>query len=58
MTTNREVREKFVSLTEVMDFVTRTNGRGVPMRIAIDRATKRYGVQRDLVKAFISTTKT
>ncbi|MGZ4518840.1 MAG: hypothetical protein ACXVGB_00280 [Mycobacteriaceae bacterium] len=49
----RAVSTRFVSLSEVVAFVERTNGHGVPMRIAIDRAVNRYGVERDLIKAFI-----
>ena len=36
----------------VLDFVDRTVARGVPVRVAISRAEKKYGVQRSLVRAF------
>lgn len=41
----------YVDLAVVLFFVDRTVARGVPTRIAITRASKRYRVDRELVLA-------
>lgn len=48
------MKPRFVSLSEVTAFVLRTHAHGAPMRIAIDRAAHKYGVERDLIKAFLT----
>lgn len=45
---------RFHSLSEVLAFVARTEAHGVPRRIAIQRASTRFGVQKDLIKAFLA----
>ncbi len=49
-----KVAQRFVSVTEVLDFVDRTHQHGAPLHIAIKRASKRYGVEPGLVKSFVS----
>lgn len=42
---------KFVDLDRVLAFVNRTVERGVPTRIALTRAARRFGVERSLLVA-------
>lgn len=46
-------RERFVSTDVVLAFIERTLQRGVPMRVALLRAERRYGVDRNVVRAFL-----
>lgn len=39
-------------ISTVMTFVNRTVGRGVPVRVAIARAARRYKMQPELIRAF------
>lgn len=41
-----------VDIYTVLDFVDRTVARGVPVRVAISRAERRYNIERSLVRAF------
>lgn len=43
----------FVRLSEVIGFVARTRERGVPERVALRRAERRFGMDRKLIKAFV-----
>lgn len=45
------MRSGFVDLALVLLFVDRTVERGVPTRIALSRAAKRYQLDRELVLA-------
>jgi hypothetical protein len=47
------MRERFVSTAVVLAYLTRTLERGVPMRVALMRAERRYGVNRDVIRAFL-----
>jgi DNA polymerase III epsilon subunit-like protein len=40
----------WVRVTDVLAFVERTKAHGVPERVALDRAAKRYGVQRSWLR--------
>lgn len=42
---------RFVDLADVLAFVDSTIGHGVPTRVAITRASKRYRLERELVLA-------
>ena len=46
-------RLRYTSSTEVLDFISRTEARGVPLRVAVTRASRRYGIARDLVVALV-----
>lgn len=39
-------------LATVLNFVQRTVAKGVPVRVAIARASKRYRMDRDLIRGF------
>ncbi len=42
-------RDSYVELTRVVDFVDRTTSYGVPLRVAVRRAERRFGVPRKMV---------
>jgi hypothetical protein len=46
-------QSKYWSVEEVLGFVDRTTSHGVPVRVALRRAERRYGVSRGLIKAFM-----
>jgi len=51
--TDLDTKARFVNVTEVLDFVSRTVGHGVPERIAISRAAKRYSLDAGLIRSFV-----
>jgi hypothetical protein len=48
---------EFHSLSKVLAFVGRTRGHGVPERVAIQRAARRFGIDREVLRAFLRGSK-
>lgn len=46
-------KPRFVNVSEVLDFVSRTVEHGAPVRIAISRAASRFGIDPGLIRAFV-----
>lgn len=47
-----KVQNPYTSLYRLQDFVERTESYGVPYRVAVNRAARRFRVSRSLVAAF------
>lgn len=46
-------RPRFVSTEVVLAYLHRTMDRGVPLRVALLRAERRYGVNRNFIRSFL-----
>lgn len=46
-------QEKYVRISEVLGYVERTQGHGVPLRVALKRAERRYGIPAAWVKSLM-----
>ncbi len=46
---------RFVDIAAVLLWVEKTQNHGVPPRIAIKRAAKRFGADEGLIRAFVRT---
>jgi len=46
-------QSKYIRISEVLGYVERTHSHGVPLRVALKRAEKRYGVPSAWVKSWM-----
>ena len=50
--------QAYVPIGTVLSFIERTCNHGVPLRVALMRAQRRYGVDRGIIREFLRSERT